>query len=233
MGVRFCLICVKIVTPLPFLGHPLLPLRAWAVTSSIGRGWTPEPSAKLQWCFWCQCWGEHWVLTYLCAASRGMDKGCHCCGLGKPSLLKVAQQPFKPCAWCTGRWELCYSNTWKSGVHCPHQIDKTPCECSSWGSRTNRQLWRDWHFPGAVELYSSPPRAHTMEALCCYCTCQHHKARWKWPQWRRHSEKKLRVCTSEQAEPHISCTQRNEQMFRNLCSTIMKETFFCHKIRVF
>lgn len=163
-------------------------------------------------------------------------------GQGVPLLWPWQAQLAEGCPKTL--WSLCMvhrqvgaallsSNTWNSGAHCPHQTNKTPCECSSWWSRTNRQLWGDWHFPRAVELYSSPLKAHTMETLCCYCACQRHKARWKWPQWRCHGEKKLRVCTSEQAEPHISCTQRNKQLFGNLCSTIMKETFFCHKIRVF
>lgn len=37
-----------------------------------------------------------------------MDKGYLPWLLGKPRLLKVARQPFDPCAWCTDRWELCY-----------------------------------------------------------------------------------------------------------------------------
>lgn len=172
MGVIFCLICVKIVAPLPFLWHLFLrhlflPLRAWAVTSLLRRGCTPEPRAKLQWWFWCQGMLRRALGSHL--------------PLGSPIRLRKLL------------------------------VNAAPGEAGHTG-----QLWGDWHFPGAVELYSSPPGVHTMETLCCCCTCQPHKARWKWPQWRCHGEKKWRVCTSEQAEPHISCTQRNKQLFRNL-----------------
>lgn len=234
MGVRFCLICVKTVVLLPFLWHPqpgLWPPR-------LEGGCTPEPCAKLQWWFWCQGVWRRGLSSHLPLFLGSPEEG----GQGVPPLDPWQAQPAEGCP--TTLRTLCVvhrqvgavllsSSTWNSGVHCPHQTNKTPGECSSWWSRTNRQLWGDWHLPGAVELYSSPPKTHTMETLCSYCACQHHKARWKWPQWRCHGEKKLRVCTSEQAEPHISYTQRNKQLFRNLCSTITKETFFCHKIRVF
>lgn len=52
MRVRFCLICVKTVTPLPFHWQPLFPLRAWAVTSLLRRGCAPEPWAKAKLKFW-------------------------------------------------------------------------------------------------------------------------------------------------------------------------------------
>lgn len=90
MGVRFCLICVKIVTHLPFLWHPL-PLRAWAVISSIGRGWTPKPCAKLQWWFWCQCWGEHWALTCPCAG--GWTRCATAVALASPVYWKLPNNP--------------------------------------------------------------------------------------------------------------------------------------------
>lgn len=185
MGVRFCLICVKTVVLLPFLWHPqpgLWPPR-------LEGGCTPEPCAKLQWWFWCQGVWRRGLSSHLPLFLGSPEEG----GQGVPPLDPWQAQPAEGCPTTLRTLFVVHrqvgavlpsSNTWNSGVHCPHQTNKTPGECSSWWSRTNRQLWGDWHLPGAVELYSSPPKAHTMETLCSYCACQHHKARWKWPQWR-------------------------------------------------
>lgn len=103
-----------------------------------------------------------------------MDKGCHSCGLGKPSLLKVAQQPFSPCVWCTDRWELCYHPaTPETLIFTAHMrlrkllVDAAPGEAGQtdsfgetgislglWSSTALLQEFTQWRYCAAAALAS-------------------------------------------------------------------------------
>lgn len=240
MRVRFCLICVKTVTPLPFHWQPLFPLRAWAVTSLLRRGCAPEPWAKAKLKFWREEVLRRGVSSHPppCPGSPDGD------GQGEPLLrLRRARRtqghptnPLTlvlkdPCGPQMGGsvWIHHPATPETSGVHCSRRTlaevlrSAVPCQAGQTAGVPRR----------LQELRSSPLKARTMKTLCWCCTCQHYKARQKWPRWRRRGEKKLHVCSCEQAEPNISCTQMNKQLFGNLCRAAVRETFFCHKIHVF
>ena len=175
MRVRFCLICVKTVTPLPFHWQPLFPLRAWAVTSLLGRGCAPEPWAKAS--VKVLMWGSVEERVELSLASMpGQPRGGRTRGAAPGALAssvhwRSPNQPADPCAWFTDGWEradLPSSNTWN--LWCSlltSDTNKTPWECGSLQSRTNSRRWGEAGIsPRLQELCSSPLKARTMKTLC-------------------------------------------------------------------
>lgn len=170
MGVRFCLICVKTVTPLPFHWHPLFRLRPPCSEGVVHL----SLEQKLQWMFWCEKVLRGGLKSHLPPYPGSPEgDGWRVLFLGLWWAQCTEGHPTNPLVLVHGpqmggNTPTYHSNTWN--LWCSlliSETSKTLGECSSLQSRTNSWHWREAGIsPRLQELCSSPLKAHTMNTLC-------------------------------------------------------------------